>query len=282
MNPHPDIFYKYLAPDTASAVLTSGRLRWSSPLLFDDEAEFRRMPRFDPPVDVCWPLSINAIVDAAAGRAQIDIQRLGAGALMLYQVSRLALSRGVTEDELRDANNAPDISADTYIATQINQWVESLDITTARVQCLSIEADNAELWRRYAASHSGAVLGFRRVQDRSTPLLAARKVEYSERPPVVGSGLDFLLYGDTPELRRRAFEAIFFAKEARWSAQREWRVVTWRSGERGLFGDYRFAPDELVSVSCGSASSDDFRLGMQALLNAKYPSTYLDFVPQRA
>lgn len=47
----PKILYKYTTPSTALKVLENSKLRWSSPLLFNDLAELKRMPRFHPTVE---------------------------------------------------------------------------------------------------------------------------------------------------------------------------------------------------------------------------------------
>jgi hypothetical protein len=43
--------FKYTTFDTAILILRTGRLRWSSPLLFNDLSELRGMPRFEPSLD---------------------------------------------------------------------------------------------------------------------------------------------------------------------------------------------------------------------------------------
>ena len=47
----PEPLFKYTTFDTAILILRTGRLRWSSPLLFNDLSEFQRIPRFEPSLD---------------------------------------------------------------------------------------------------------------------------------------------------------------------------------------------------------------------------------------
>jgi hypothetical protein len=54
-------------------------------------------------------------------------------------------------------------------------------------------------------------ISFRHVAERDTPLIAAEPVSYSEDVPVVGSGLDFLLFGPSQDLLRTAQELNYRA-----------------------------------------------------------------------
>src|SRR5690606_36356197 len=104
-----------------------------------------------------------------------------------------------------------------------------------------------------------------------TPLLAAKPVKYSEHAPVVGSGVDFLLYAGTKALREATIDAICFTKKHHWSYQQEWRTVTWRDIEGDAqYGDYKFYPDELESVTVGSAASQETMQSVARLIESRY------------
>lgn len=120
------------------------------------------------------------------------------------------------------------------------------------------------------------MLGFRRISELSTPFLAAREVLYSEHQPVVGSGTDFLLYGGTDQLRRSTIDAVCFTKKHHWAYQQEWRAVTWRDVEgEAKFGDYKFYPQELESVTLGLSATVDTELSVANLLPTMYPDCRL-------
>jgi hypothetical protein len=230
------------------------------------------MPRFDPPIEASYQSFVDSLIEVATGDGTPLKLHLSPSASLLFGLIKSRLQEGVSSAELRNIGSPPLANADQHAKDALDQWITDLDIGTARVLCVTPDPDNSELWDRYAVSHSGAVLGFRHLPALSTPLLAARQVSYSALEPIVGSGLDFLLYGDTPELRRQAFDAIFMTKRAFWSNQQEWRTLTWRPNEAGLFGDYSFYPDELASVTCGRNASDDFRVAMQDLVHAHFPN----------
>jgi hypothetical protein len=140
------------------------------------------------------------------------------------------------------------------------------------VLCVAAEYDNDAMWANYAANHTGCVLGFRHIEQLSTPLLEAQPVTYSEGRPVVGSGVDFLLYGDTSELRERTLKAVCFTKKSAWSYECEWRVLTWRPNEADRqYGDYHFHGEELESVTLGARSSQETEAKVREFLLSKYP-----------
>jgi hypothetical protein len=270
---HPEIFYKYLAPDVALKVLSSERLRWSSPLLFDDPAEFRRMPRFDRSVASSYGLLLETLIDAASGSLALEIRRLSPSATILFKLIQIGVQGGMSFAELRASCSSLFPNADQRFARTLNEWVTGLRLETARVLCVTTDPHSDQMWDRYANGGTGAVLGFRHVSALSTPLLAARKVFYAEAAPSVGSGLNFLLYGDTPELREKTFDAICFTKMASWSYQHEWRALTWRPPEyASQFGDYLFHVEELESITCGHNSSHDFRTAAEQVVRSKFAS----------
>jgi hypothetical protein len=189
----------------------------------------------------------------------------------LYRLFAKGLDDGVAESALRTASHPAPVSPDGQIVAALDAWVRSLSLEKARVLCVSVDRDNDDLWRRYAADHSGLVLSLRHIEERSTPLLAAKQVSYSENPPVVGSGIDFLLYGNTPELRRRTLDAIFITKASKWAGQREWRALAWRPEEEALFGDYLFYPEELSAIAFGRNADPPFRYAIQSLVHVRFP-----------
>lgn len=238
----PTIFYKYTTAFTAEIILNSSRLRWSSPILFNDLAEFQRMPRFEPSLNEAHRLLPKALIGAANGTQSLDEARLGPVIRLALTHIKEELRRGKAEAELlRDFSKLERSDADDLIEQQLRDHFEALDAKTARVLCVTSTFDNHVMWGTYAENHSGCVFGFKAgVAD--SPFHEARSVTYTAEPPIAGSGLDFLLYGDSQELRRRTNEAVFYSKKAAWSYEQEWRLITWRPGEaKTTYGDYFFA-----------------------------------------
>jgi hypothetical protein len=270
---HPGAFYKYLSVEATESVLSRGRLRWSSPLLFDDPTEFQRMPRFSPSMQDSGSTFVKTLVDLAAGAAHLDEARFSSKAKILLESLHLLVKTGLNRKELINDIGLPASNGDQWFEVAMKGFVETLTLESTRVLCVTTDGDSDTMWERYAEKGRGALLEFRHIPELSTPLLAAKQVMYATEPPVVGSGLDFLLYGDTHELRARCLDAIIYTKKAEWHDQREWRAVTWRTDQGGArYGDYSFHDAELASVTVGAKASESWALEIRHLVATRYPT----------
>lgn len=272
----PEPLYKYTTCDTAIVVLSSGRLRWSSPLLFNDLAEFQRMPRFEPTLDQSLTELPRVLVEIALCERRAEESKLSRESQVLLFMVRSLLDSGMGRDDVIRELNHKSLGADKKMASDLRATFKSFDQSTARVFCLTTEFDNDVMWAHYAENHKGLVLGFRHLPHLDTPFISAQPVTYSGEPPVIGSGLDFLLYGDTPELRKKILNAICLTKGSKWEYENEWRVVTWRSEEVGKdCGDYQFYPEELESVCYGARFDEKGEEEIRSLVLSRYPRTNL-------
>lgn len=273
---HPAIFYKYTSANTAAIVLESARLRWSSPLLFNDVAEFQRMPRFEPTIANAQTLYAELIASVVFDGVAIDEKRMRAPIKALLNCVKQLAANGQSKASLITFLRMGQSNADLRVEERLRQHFEEIDLNRARVLCVTTSYKNHAMWGNYAESHTGCVLGFRHIEALSTPLLEARQVSYSEDQPVVGSGLDFLLYGDSHELRKKTIHAVCYTKNISWSYEQEWRCLTWRSDEiNRQHGDYLFYPKELESVTLGARSSEATEKIIRDFLVKKYPNATL-------
>ncbi|WP_353506128.1 DUF2971 domain-containing protein [Variovorax sp. J22P240] len=129
------------------------------------------------------------------------------------------------------------------------------------------------MWAHYADNHRGCVLGFRHIHERDTPFAVAHRIRYSDRPPIGGSGLDFVLYGPTRRLSDRLVRAICFTRELSWSYEREWRSLTYQAEPTGtLFDDLDFFAEELESVTLGPRTTLSSKKAIAAICRFRYPS----------
>ena len=234
------------------------------------------MPRFEPSIAEVAKTFPATIVHAAIGQFPIREQDLAKNARLLLTMTRLLINRGMSPTELIIALGKIPEASDNKVETRLLEFFNNKFISTARVVCVSTTFDNDALWANYADSFKGCVIGFRHIPELSTPFLAAREVIYSEHQPVVGSGTDFLLYGDTDQLRRSTIDAVCFTKKHHWAYQQEWRAMTWRDEEgEAKFGDYKFYPEELESVTLGLSATADTESAVANLLREVYPNCRL-------
>lgn len=234
------------------------------------------MPRFAPTVVEAHKLLPEVITSAVFDGAPLDEKLLSSSMKALLDYAKKLAASGRNREELHRllSSDAPD--ADQQIEASLRAHFNNQNQGNARVLCVTTEFDNDAMWGNYGEAHSGCVLGFRHIADLSTPLLEAHPVIYSEQRPVIGSGLDFLLYGDTQKLRTRTLKAVCYTKKLMWSYEREWRALTWRPNEHGkAYGDYLFYPDELESVTLGARASKSIETNVRKMLSSKYPSAAL-------
>lgn len=249
---HPEVFYKYMSARTARLVLENSSLRWSSPLSFNDLSEFQRMPRFKPTIAEGLTTFPHLLLDVVAGTVEIDEKSLAPQTQLLLSILRRIPTSRSTVEEMTAALSPEIADADNKTEQALRQFTVGLNLEAIRILCVTVAPDNEAMWANYAENHSGCVLGFRHIRTHDTPLLAARKVDYSEDAPVVGSGLDLLLYGNTEALSSKTVQAICFTKKAPWAYEQEWRAMTYRvTPKNSTFSDFQFFADELESITFG-------------------------------
>lgn len=272
----PTTFYKYTTQSTAEVVLRSGRLRWSSPTVFNDLTEFQRMPRFEPTMSESHQLLPQVLIDTANGRISIDLTRLTPRNHMALRIITEALRKGTSEAELLHRLSRPErVDADEIVEQGLRDHFEALGPKAARVLCLTSTFHNEVMWGTYTDNHYGCVLGFKAALNDS-PFHEAKPITYSDKPAIAGSGLDFLLYGDSQELRRKTAEAVFYTKKSAWSHEQEWRLITWRYKEAEItHGDYIFLPEELESVTFGARANPEFIESICSISQYQYPEVAL-------
>lgn len=271
---HPEVFYKYMSARTARIVLESSRLRWSSPLVFNDLSEFQRMPRFNPTIAEGLRKFPQLLLDVVAGIVDVDEESLTPSTqLLLSMLRRTPISRSTVEEMSAALSPEEIANADDKAERALREFTLGLNLKAVRILCVTVAPDSEPMWANYAEAYSGCVLGFRHIPTHDTPLLAAKKVDYTEDAPIVGSGLDLLLYGATEALLSKTVQAICFTKKAPWAYEQEWRAMTYRATSQNLtYNDFKFYADELESVTFGPRIDITIAEELKALVRDKYKS----------
>jgi hypothetical protein len=271
---HPEVFYKYMSARTARIVLESTRLRWSSPLVFNDLSEFQRMPRFNPTIAEGLRKFPQLLLDVVAGIVDVDEESLTPSTqLLLTMLRRTPISRSTVEEMSAALSPEEIANADDKAEQALREFTLGLDLKAVRILCVTVAPDSEAMWANYAEAYSGCVLGFRHIPTHDTPLLAAKKVNYYEDAPIVGSGLDLLLYGGTEALSAKTVQAICFTKKAPWAYEQEWRAMTYRvTSQNSTYSDFKFYADELESITFGPRIDITIAEELKALVRVKYKS----------
>ena len=241
------------------------------------------MPCFEPTIAEAysrWPAFLMRVV---FGDIKLDESRLTPTSRDHLEAFRMFRNEGADRDCLASIElTQPDADADAIMAASMRKYVDSR-IPTFRVCCFTTKWDYLRMWEDYADGHAGCVLGFRHITFLDTPLNEAEPIEYADKPPVAGSGLDWLLYGDTLDLKEKTRRAVCFSKETKWSFENEWRTFTRQpDGEEERYGHYEFNRDELESVTLGSRATPETAASVRLCLKSAYSQcTLYQFVTTR-
>jgi Protein of unknown function (DUF2971) len=270
---YPDCLYKYTSASSTEIILKTGSLRWSSTSMFNDLNEFQRMPVFSPSLEDDWDVYLHYLVDVLYGDCKDDIKTFSDNTKLLLMLWGKIKRADQSKSEFFKEIYMPPTSDQARMSELLREFTEkSLNNDCARIYCLTEKYDNAAMWANYAEEHTGCVLGFKHIPHLSTPFIAAKPVSYTDGVPVIGRGLDLLLYGNTPELRKKTVEAIIYSKDISWSYEKEWRVVTWRPEETDKkYFDYEFYQQELDSLTFGPRADESKMSNISQVLSQCYP-----------
>jgi hypothetical protein len=267
----PETYFKYVNAKDAKTILVNHKLRWSSPLRFDDIYDVKR--------DFDWGFDIKELKEPLVNEITNlllaeNIPDLSGKPLVEWVIKKLRLKKHA---------NVHDI-----ILTELPQWIdEGIQLAVNggyketkkvwaelipqfRILCLSAVHDNPLMWSLYSDSHKGAVLEFQSI-DHLSPWQIAKQVVYKNSPPILVTKDELIksvtgqkpLQTDDP----RFWEPYILTKTTDWAYQEEWRIISFcNKGETGLFSDYRFSPRELRSVYLGYDISNEDATDIMSLL----------------
>jgi Protein of unknown function (DUF2971) len=262
-------FYKYVSAAVAKTILATRRLRWSSPLLFND------------PFDIAQDFWLNfdeaellaAIADELA--VLIDegdfsvVPRIPILKAMLSILNRQRnpdVCRQIVE-KLRHESSATTIGQMHAFAELKQRWRDF--VPTFRILCLPELKDVTSMWLHYTDSYRGIVLEFESVDQLDSAFLVARPVIYQDTPPAIADKQVWArcILGRGEKTYQDLYTEYQYVKTTAWSYEREWRIVSLaRSGESGLFADYPFHPRELSGIYFGTRCSKEDQTDILSLL----------------
>ncbi len=251
-------FYKYMPASTARLVLQTGRMRWSSPLLFNDP--------FDVPRTLAAGLtnddiarSVADCMDAYLDQPPDDLTDFDP---LLQQLLNLA-KKGFPQElraEMRkvtqETRSNPLAHAAALEALR-EHWSQL--VPTMRILCLTESQEHVAMWYHYADKYRGAVLGFRCTEEVDSCFRIAEKIQYLDQKPDVYTDRGFakLLCLNGVAAARKTAKLATLTKAADWSYEREWRIVSYADpDDAGHFSDWPFERVDLAFVYLGPHISD--------------------------
>lgn len=261
-------FYKYVTAKVAKIVLATRKVRWSSPLLFNDPFDFTQELRlnFD-----------EAQLNAALIERVASLMEDGDPSNSVkhpIQAALLRVARRATPDvrramaeQLRQSVGVPTAGQVQSLAAVKDMWRNM--VPTFRVLCLSELNNVTSMWLHYADAYKGIVLEFSAIDELDSPFLLARPVIYQDGPTAIAGADAWVswMLGQGTSTDWDLFSEYQYAKTNAWSYEKEWRIVSGaRPDETGLFADYPFYTRELTGIYFGSKCSTEDRAELLSLL----------------
>jgi hypothetical protein len=279
-------FFKYTTAETAKLIISSRKLRWSSPLLFNDP--------FDHQTGFAFPFTgkefseafLEASLRVVYEAAPFDPphQTKYGSMLRTVRANKNRWPRGKFEEDLKAATaemaaNFPGLSE------ELNAKLTE-GLTRSRVLCLTERGDNLVMWSHYANSHRGVAFKFRRLEQLDHRFLVAQPVQYSDEPVSFLGMREYIdkLFGLAEhDLVPRIWD-LAFRKHADWSYEQEWRVhVSLLAGEDfGLGYSDDEEPSELFeAVYLGCRMDRASVAELVPLIREKLPQTTIFLARKR-
>ncbi|WP_271009505.1 DUF2971 domain-containing protein [Paucibacter sp. B51] len=265
-------FFKYCTATTAKAVLAGGRLRWSSPLIFNDP--------FDVPLELAYSFSPQEIILAALAKCVALVEEPPSNTERLTPKLRAiveAIKGGLPDSERRriielfksEAGTAKPVGVGLRQLGEL--WKQLLP--ELRILCLCESPSHVAMWHHYADQYRGVVLELACDDRLDSAWLGAVPVTYrdSGNPLAEVDTWANLLVLETSEAVTDLTHLSAYFKSSDWSYEREWRLLSYkREQEAGYFSDYRFDPEELLGVYLGPRM-DSGTASEISLLTEHYP-----------
>jgi len=261
-------FYKYVTAKVAKIVLATKKLRWSSPLLFNDPFDVTQDLRlnFDE-------AKLNAILNhrwaalMEEGDHTNSVKHPALAYLLRVAMRATPEVRRAMANELRQSESTTTSGQMHSFKMLKDMWKEM--VPTFRVLCLSELHNVTPMWLHYADEYKGVVLQFSAVDELDSAFLMARPVIYQDTPPAIADPNVWVdcMFGQGKTSYMDLFTEYQYVKTNAWSYEKEWRIVSGaRPGESGLFADYGFHSLEITGLYFGSRCSAEDRSDLIALL----------------
>ena len=277
--PHPGRrpFYKYVAPDTALAILENQSIRYSSPLLFNDPFDHQIGLHLD--FDLAkFPQKVVSRLEYLVRNPEIPLRPDADAMGLVLEIMRGKVStHGFPREAfLREAlpviTEGCQVIESTRLAFQAH-WLESLKAN--RTLCVTEERDNLLMWAHYGKDHTGMVLELWSLPEEDNALSVSEPVEYASKPPAFFTEdvfLDYFCGVGQLDMRAHSRRAVY-TKSDHWHYEKEWRVYYPESPKPGLFEYNHLRQSEFAAVFFGCKADTSFIARATELLASHYPAT---------
>jgi hypothetical protein len=274
---HPDHFFKYYTASTAKIVLSTQRVRWNSPLNFNDpfDCYFSFEPKFD--LRQATIKERERFFDILCQNEEPPFNYINRYAAILARLRQMTKGKSRAELEALLGSAFDDLipSLEGIIPFERELWKKRM--AEYRLFCVCEIKDNLLLWSHYTNNHTGVVFQFECIAELDVPLLAARQVKYSDEAPGLATEEEWISSALGLRPLNDAQEVWLWpvtTKARPWEHEKEWRIVTTRRpyGHDG-YEDMLFSPREISKVLLGCRISDTDKADILNLLTGPFSHT---------
>ncbi|MCP4545936.1 MAG: DUF2971 domain-containing protein [bacterium] len=284
----PKRLYKYINMTAAKTVLSTERIRMTSPRNFNDP--------FDCALDVVIDLSDSDIEQGireliaellAAGKKPVfnDIAKRQSRHYELLEANVQSKWDSVQRFERSVESCTNDIMQNgfdwTYGFRKKLDYIRTLwkeiqeDIL---VFCLSEVHDNLTMWAHYADNYAGVVIEFSVVENQTGLFDNAIKVEYVEEIPLYCTkrqAAEIICgFADPTPILQKGLDRLSKSKGRQWANEQEWRVL--RSGKMGdqgvAYAYHSICRESVTTVYFGHKANHIEILEICEILKKRYPN----------
>ena len=237
----------------ALQVLQRRRLRWSSPILFNDP--------FDVPRELSFGISPEEIVRACSRRLASlveqppeDTSDLEPKVRMIVEIVKRGITAELRTEMLAGLADVAETHRPSGKAMEEFRLMWRELIPDFRILCLTESPAHAAMWYHYADQYNGVVIELRCDDALDSGWLAAKPVTYPTGKPAVYSADGWATYLTTEKslALQRMLQDATFTKAPDWSYEKEWRVTSFKGPlDTGPFTDYLLNPSEVAAIYFG-------------------------------
>ena len=281
----PQYIYKYVTATTAISILTSGKLRFNSPLNFNDIRDIQ--------IDPLLPdnkLELLAIIkkrrlDIVFGEEMPPGDNKDVNYILQKLVREIKAPTTTPEKFLQRHIDCDKKIAESIIIEHNNivkYWRHF--VRYFRVLCMSDLNNSPYMWDKYGDKCAGVMLAFD-TQILNAPYFHWTKVQYPKVLPRLVESEEIIdnIFGLTKLDKIERVSRLCFLKETKWSQESEWRSVMLRSdwehdplkmnNNEDLFDDVTFPIESLSAVQLGYQFTKELKAKTFQIVEYKYPKT---------
>jgi hypothetical protein len=271
---HPTHFFKYCTAKVAKIILASSKVRWSSPMLFNDpfDCYFSLEPKVD--LAACKDEHRERFLDVLFQEQEPAFVSGNPFAPEIRKLREMAQWETRGEMARRFDLVYPSIVKGVEALSSEERKIWEQQSRDYRLFCVCEINDNLLLWSHYTACHTGVAFQFECLEDLDVPLRAALPVVYADVAPGVADkeeiiGYSLGLRGVEPPVN--LWKRLVTTKARCWEHEKEWRVLTTSRGhENQGYDDYRFNPREISKVYLGCRMNQEDRQAILHLLTGPF------------